>query len=382
MNNSVSSSSVYCRQLSSGTLSVTPNCPLALLDELFDIAERRNPKRAFLFVSKVLGRHIPVSPQKMRETYQKIALQFPFSLEGPVLFIGMAETAVGLGAGVFDEVKSRYQQAIYLTSTRHPIEGADLLCEFKENHSHATDHLLYLPNDNRQREWVKKAKTLVLIDDEATTGNTFINLLAALQNEGGLQHIQQVIAVTLTDWSGQSLIERSPLPIKTLSLVRGQWQWEAAIDAPLPTLPNVNITALGSVKITGKQSWGRLGITDAARDLGLDIHAVPNENILVLGTGEFVWEPFLLAERLEKQGANVKFSATTRSPIATNFAIKSAITFTDNYGLGIPNFVYNIAHQQFSRILLCCETPADSIDSQLITALKKVAPCVEVISYG
>ncbi|EBW1656339.1 adenine/guanine phosphoribosyltransferase, partial [Salmonella enterica subsp. enterica serovar Typhimurium] len=68
-------------------------------------------------------------------------------------------------------------------------------------------------------------------------------------------------------------------------------------------------------------------------------------------------------------------------PISTNFAIQSAITFTDNYGLGIPNFVYNVAHQQFDRILLCCETPTESIDSQLIEALNKVAPIVEVISY-
>ena len=33
------------------------------------------------------------------------------------------------------------------------------------------------------------------------------------------------------------------------------------------------------------------------------------------------------------------------------YAIESAISFTDNYGLGIPNFVYNVAHQQFDRIL-------------------------------
>lgn len=381
MKNSMSDSSVYRRPLSCGTLSVTPNCPIELLDELFDIAERRNPKRAFLFVSKVLGRHIPVSPKKMRETYQKLACQFPDSLEGPVLFIGMAETAVGLGAGVFDEVRNRYQQAIYLTSTRHPVDQGELLCEFKENHSHATDHLLYLPKTAEQRQWVQQAKTVVLIDDEATTGNTFINLLSALREEGELTHIEQVIAVTLTDWSGDSIAERSPLPIKTLSLVQGKWQWDADPNAPLPVMPNVNITASGQVAITGKQSWGRLGMTTPASDLGLFINASLGEKILVLGSGEFVWEPFLLAERLEKQGAIVKYSSTTRSPISTNFAIQSAITFTDNYGLGIPNFVYNVAHQQFDRILLCCETPAESIDHQLIEALNKVAPIVEVISY-
>jgi len=98
-------------------------------------------------------------------------------------------------------------------------------------------------------------------------------------------------------------------------------------------------------------------------------------------TGEFVWEPFLLAERLEKAGAAVKYSSTTRSPIATGFAIQSAIAFTDNYGLGIANFVYNVAHQQFDRILVCTETPAESIDAQLLKALAEVAPVVEIVTY-
>ncbi|MFM8094307.1 TRSP domain-containing protein, partial [Klebsiella pneumoniae] len=105
------------------------------------------------------------------------------------------------------------------------------------------------------------------------------------------------------------------------------------------------------------------------------------ENILVLGTGEFVWEPFLLAERLEAAGAQVVFSSTTRSPISTGYAIQSAIAFSDNYGLGIPNYVYNVAHQQFDRILICCETPASSVDPRLLEALSAVAPTVEVITY-
>ncbi|MEI4907894.1 adenine/guanine phosphoribosyltransferase, partial [Klebsiella pneumoniae] len=52
-----------------------------------------------------------------------------------------------------------------------------------------------------------------------------------------------------------------------------------------------------------------------------------------------------------------------------------------NYGLGIPNYVYNVAHQQFDRILICCETPASSVDPRLLEALSAVAPTVEVITY-
>ncbi|RKO74641.1 adenine/guanine phosphoribosyltransferase [Pectobacterium parmentieri] len=371
---------VYTRNLSCGTLSVTPTGGIAALDTLFDIAERRNPKRAFLFVSKVLGRHIPVSPATMRGVYRQLAEQLPVSIEGPVLFIGMAETAVGLGAGVFDEVRQRVSEPVYLTSTRHP-QDAELLCEFKEAHSHATDHLIYLPEDEQLRRRVREARTLILIDDEATTGNTFINLLAALRETTWLTHLQQVFAVTLTDWSGSALAQRCPLPLQSLSLVQGDWQWVPKPDAPLPIMPTVNVTARGNVAITGKQSWGRLGMAEPAGDLGRDLRVAPSEKILVLGSSEFVWEPFLLAEHLQAQGADVKFSSTTRSPIATGFAIQSAITFNDNYGLGIANFVYNVMHQRFDRILLCVETPPESVDPQLLDALATVAASVEIISY-
>ncbi|MCV5830512.1 TRSP domain-containing protein, partial [Escherichia coli] len=84
---------------------------------------------------------------------------------------------------------------------------------------------------------------------------------------------------------------------------------------------------------------------------------------------------------LEAAGAQALYGSTTRSPIAVGYAIESAISFTDNYGLGIPNFVYNVAHQQFDRILVCTETPAESIDTQLLKALAEVAPVVEIVTY-
>ena len=91
---------LYRFQLSTGTLDITSGATPQTLDALFDIAERRNPKRAFLFVSKVLGRHIPVEPAIMRGIYRQLSHQFPQDLPQPLLVSGMADTAVGLGAGV------------------------------------------------------------------------------------------------------------------------------------------------------------------------------------------------------------------------------------------------------------------------------------------
>ncbi|MDC9615638.1 phosphoribosyltransferase domain-containing protein [Xenorhabdus khoisanae] len=370
---------IYQKKLNSGTLTVTATHDFASLETLFDIAERRNPKRAFLFVSKVLGRHIPVSPSTMRSVYRQLSERFPANLPGPVLYIGMAETAVGLAAGVFQETKSKVDAPVFLTSTRHPVDG-DLLCEFKENHSHATDHLIYWPAESRLRQRVIDARTLVLIDDEATTGNTFLNLLAALR-QAGLKHIEHIVTVTLTDWSGKAVVQRSPLPVSTVSLIEGHWQWDADISAPVPVMPQVNVTARGEVGIIGRQNWGRLGLDESQCEIGADIHVRADEKVLVLGSSEFVWQPFLLAERLEQEGASVMFGSTTRSPISCGHAIQSVMAFTDNYGLGIPNFLYNVAHQKFDRVLLCLETPRTSADQALMAQLAHVSPVVEIVGY-
>jgi hypothetical protein len=372
---------VVRQSLSTGVISVLPyrgDAP----ESLFTFAERRNPKRSFLFVSKVLGRHIPVKPEVMRDSYVRLANRIPSDLPSPVLVLGMAETAVGFGAGIYDQLRENYRDALYLSTTRHPVNG-ELLCEFKEAHSHATDHLVYLPSDAALATLVKEAKTIVMCDDEATTGNTFFNLLAALRHEGGLEHLEQVVTVTLTDWSGASLAERCDLPLKSVSLISGEWNWSQSKDAELPEMPNVNVTKSGTVAVSHQQNWGRLGMHTPNKGFGMHIaeKIQSGENILVVGTLEFVFEPFLLAEELEAAGANVKFASTTRSPIAVGLGIESALYFQDNYGLGIPNYLYNVVHQRFDRVIVCAETPVDSIDPRLLEELRKVAPLVEVITH-
>ncbi|RJY22409.1 phosphoribosyltransferase, partial [Pseudomonas syringae pv. actinidiae] len=103
-----------------GRLDVSVDSSTIAPDSLFGFAERRNPKRAFLFVSRVLGRHIPARPSVMLKSFQDLARKIPVDLPGPVLVIGMAETAVGLGAGVHRAYSETRSDALYLVSTRHP----------------------------------------------------------------------------------------------------------------------------------------------------------------------------------------------------------------------------------------------------------------------
>lgn len=374
--------SIFTKTLEQGSITVTPDSPKGqyALDDLFDIAQRRNPKRPFLFVSKVLGKHIPVKPSIMRAVYAKLAADIPRDLPQPILVIGMAETAVGLGAGVFEETAKQYPQMVYLTSTRHPVHG-DLLCEFTEDHSHATDHLIYLPAEKKMRELALNARSIILVDDEATTGNTFRNLLKSISESGKVPQLEKVVTVTLTNWSGNSLTDSVTLPLQAVSLVSGTWKWQSNPSATAIEMPHVNVTASGNATISGQQTWGRLGMTAPNDCLAPHICASKNEKVLVVGTGEFVYEPFLLAERLEKNGAEVYFSSTSRSPISVGHAIESAICFTDNYGLGIPNFLYNVEHQRFDRIFVCSETGTGDTDKALIECLSRSATTVEQIIH-
>lgn len=385
------------------------------LEDLLGFAQRINPKRAFLFVSKVLGRHIPVAPSTMRHAFTDLANLVPNELPAPILVIGMAETAVGLSAGVHQALQTRYPQALLLNSTRHaqhdensdPNSANSLLTTFCEDHSHASQHLIYQSSDSVTQEQLLASKTLIMVDDEASTGNTCVNVVTALRN-AGLTQLKQVHLTTLVDWSldqentNKQTEDTKParmadrltgIEFHRHHLLSGAWQWT---DAPNPepiTMPSVDTTAAGSQALGHTGNWGRFPTLDSTEGFDkylssfqaafarfndqegfndqriFDVTQLP-KRILVLGSNEFVWLPFLLAEWLEAAaqkpdsdtGAIVNFSALTRSPIALGGAITTMLSFGDNYGLGMTNFAYNVEPSDWDLIVLCVETSSDSVD--------------------
>lgn len=354
-------------QLLRGRLDVTIDASQIDPNSLFGFAERRNPKRAFLFVSKVLGRHIPVRPSIMNKSFHSLAAQIPEDLPGPVLVIGMAETAVGLGAGVHRAFSTTRPDTVYMVSTRHPT-GNDLFARFEEEHSHASAHLIHLPVDPDVRDMMLNARSLVLVDDEASTGKTFINLHRALV-DAGLTQVERVVTCVLTDWSGDAVRKTIGDSAHQVSLLQGSYAFHEDAEAPLPEMPAVGTIEPGEWPLTAESDWGRHGVRSVEDTLAPDLKVKAGERVLVVGTSEFVWRPFLLAERLERAGADVHFSSTSRSPIALGHSIGHALSFADNYGLGIPNFLYNVSPGQFDRVLICSETPAEAVSAALIESL-------------
>ncbi|MDJ1130643.1 phosphoribosyltransferase [Streptomyces iconiensis] len=146
------------------------------LRDLLGLALRRNPKRAHLLVSTVLGKHVPQLPSAVYGAGTGLGRRVR-ALLGDVdadraVVLGFAETATGLGHSVADGIGA----VPYLHSTRRRVPGVAPVGGFEEEHSHATSHLL-LPEDP---ELLRGDGPLVLVDDEFSTGRTARNTIAAL----------------------------------------------------------------------------------------------------------------------------------------------------------------------------------------------------------
>lgn len=354
--------------LPTGTLDLAIDSGAAEVDSLLGFAARANARRGFLFLSKVLGKHWPCTPSSMLAVHERLAATVPPG-DGPVLFIAMAETAVGLGQGVFEAWlrANPRRQALFLHTTRYRVGSGELI-EFEEAHSHAPRQFLHAPTDPELHALLLAARTLVLVDDEASTGNTFVNLANACRrlNPG----IERVHLATITNFMGRAagagLDARFGLPVTSGALVEGEFGF-----APGACPPDGGTAQRFEADADrgASPAFGRLGLAralNAPRVLATRLaHEFKrSEQVLVLGTGEFMHAATLLGAALQSLGVAVMVQSTTRSPILAWGAVSHALTFEDNYGEGIANYLYNVAPGQYDHVLVCHETaPGPALQS-------------------
>ena len=172
-----------------------PAASVRPLHELVGVALRRNPRRAHLLVSTVLGKHIPTEPRIVYGAGRMLGELVADRLRGDcgAVVLGYAETATALGHCVADALG-----ADYLQSTRRAVGGVQAVGGFEEEHSHATRHLL-LPEDPGL---LTRPGMLVLVDDELSTGRTALNTIAALH---ALAPRRRYLMAALVDLLGASL---------------------------------------------------------------------------------------------------------------------------------------------------------------------------------
>ncbi|PYF08492.1 phosphoribosyltransferase family protein [Ureibacillus chungkukjangi] len=224
------------------------------LGQLFQMAARINKNRSFLFVSKVLGKHLAVNPKipllvgsllairylevvhgESDSRAQKIAnaiqtnegleeiwgslQKAPISLPKATTFVGFAETATALGHAVFSSFSNN---AKYIHTTREQIESLTSIINFEEEHSHATSHRVYALD----AEFFQDDSEVVLVDDEVTTGKTAINIIRTIKAEYPLK--KEFTVVSILDWRTPEYRERYrqledelDVKIHTIALIDG-----------------------------------------------------------------------------------------------------------------------------------------------------------------
>ncbi|MDX3404241.1 MULTISPECIES: phosphoribosyltransferase [Streptomyces] len=370
------------------------------LTGLLGLALRRNPKRAHLLVSNVLGKHVPQSPAVVYGHGVALGRRVRDLLGAEetarAVVLGYAETATGLGHSVADGLGP----APYLHSTRRPVAHVPRAGGFEESHSHATSHLL-LPEDPAL---LAGDGPLVLVDDEFSTGNTVLNTVRALHERYPRKRYVVVALVDMRspadagrlDDFAREIGARVDLVTTASGTVRlppgvlekGQ-ELVARHEATAtePTGPAPAAPPAGSVERV-RLRWphdvpdgGRHGFTAAHRarlEAALPAmaariaEALPAgaRRVLVLGFEELMYAPLRLAHALEQTvGADVdvRYSTTTRSPVLAvddpGYAIRTRLVFpahddpADGPG---ERYAYNVAGGGFDAVVAVVDSAADT----------------------
>jgi adenine/guanine phosphoribosyltransferase-like PRPP-binding protein len=460
----------YVRDALGVEVASDPGGSVLPVKDLVGLALRRNPKRAHLLVSRVLAKHVPTEPGIATSAGQLLGLLVRRELEGlgdtrfdavgpdalaavideaadrlvrlldgkshlvgetapneeerrtrlaslaglcellarqqtelpGVVTIGYAETATGLGQLVAGQLGT-----YYIHSTRQSGSGVEPYGAFEETHSHATSHQL-LPTS---RAALDLAETVVLVDDELSTGATIINTIRELHRTA--PHRQYVVA-SLVDL--RSAADRDHLDqlarelgsrITAVALAQGSIQLPETLAADaadlisnLP-LPGAGVTGAGRIRVEDLNGLvppvrsarfgvaGRLDPDQASRiaaalSRALGSSAGAGARVLVLATEEFMALPLAVAARLQDlhPDADIRYSTSTRSPIAAldepGYAIRSAIAFDsgdDDTDGSRARFAYNFVHPEgrFDTVVIMPE-PGTSVSE--ILAPGKIAEAV------
>jgi len=365
-------------ELPTGTLDVREDPANTIpLETLCHFGARNNPKRGFLFVSTMLGKHLPAQPTKMLAIHQQLASRIHSANDAPALFIGMAETGISFSYGVYEEWAKSHaeQQAIFIHSTRYLLDGLPVL-NFEEGHSHAPQQALHLPANPAHLEQMRRAKTLILLDDEVSTGKTFLNLWRALRPQCPL--IEQINIVTLTDFMGtlarDALDQALDVPTTHISAARAEWRFTPKTWSAMQRLspqPYHNpalkpMAHLGRTGIDRPLVLPKRLLDEVEQRLAIHPREKP---VRIIGTGEFMHVPYLLALHLEQQGRHVRLQSSTRSPILEFGPIQHTQRLDDPYGQGDPYFIYNAPADDQQITLILHETELNPAISRFAHAL-------------
>lgn len=328
-----------------------------------------------------------------------------------LLVIGFAETATAIGAAVAAELGADYMQ-----TTRETVPDATYLY-FSEEHSHATEQKLVKDDIDRVIDMIDR---IVFVEDEVTTGKTILNIINILRKQYSEKITFSVVSV-LNGMDETALGTYQTNDIELFWLVktnhaayteiaesyRGDGRYIICKDDIEPELivtdqsasesdttvisqierpiPQNGEPGKGMAKPEEKAIDGMVHMDYVKINQHMDTRRIVNpveyaeycaslyqeiavrtdlhstQNMLVLGTEEYMYPALFVAKKFEEQGKDVRFHATTRSPIAVSteddYPLHTRYELKSLYDSKRTTYIYDL--QKYDMVVIITDAKGD-----------------------
>ena len=342
-------------------------------DDLLVLGKRyNNAKRSYLLIDPLQAKHIPVSPSAALKMMRSLGKKLYEKTGGADCIIGFAETATAIAAAAASEFDD---DPFFIHTTREYFEGEELLY-FSEEHSHASEQFIY-------RRFLEKGDfhSVILIDDEFSTGKTLMNIISVLKKLPSMSNAVFTAGSVINRISPENLAKFHDGGTDFISLCEiDEDDFEERVRGMDISAPIENYTRIEKkyeVFVPDRfDEWTpydiRLGndtgdlfrhINEFVKKAGeyLAGKISPDERILVMGTEEFMCPALVLGEWLEDEGFNVLSHSTTRSPIGISsdedYPIRSGYKIHSFYDTERNTFIYNTA--SYDKIIVVTDSRND-----------------------
>ncbi|MBD5558902.1 MAG: phosphoribosyl transferase [Clostridia bacterium] len=328
--------------------------------DLIRVARRiNNPRRSYLLVNPLQGKHLAVEPQRALALMRALGAKIREAAPDIKAVVGFAETATAVGAAAASICAP---QGVYVHTTRE--RGPEDACwiDFSEEHSHAQAQRLQA---GMLAEVFACGGTLVLVDDEVTTGKTCLNLVKALRRELDVVPDRIILASLISRLGPEDAENMRQAGIECVRLIGPEPADYAALVAEvavqparrppeqMPSVavlfakyelipdPRMGVRTSDYERCIGRFCQRAAGALEAAHRLNA------GGRIILLGTEECMYPAIRLGSLLEDRGFSVLTHSTTRSPIgvapAADYPVQAGFQLTSCYEQGRETYLYNPA---------------------------------------
>jgi len=358
------------------------------------IAKRENNnKRSFLIVDPLQGKHIPVSPSEALSVFSEIAKLIEEKYKNEkLLIIGFAETATAISSQIAIELKCDYIQ-----TTREIIEGSQYLF-FSEEHSHATEQKLVR---NGLDEKIDSYDRIIFVDDEISTGKTILNIISSIETFYNKRFSYSVASI-LNGMNQENIDLYNLHNIKLHYLVKTNPEEYSAIAKNMDIKNEFDsYIEPDFYSKTAIETFTLNGLINPRKIVDSDVYHSgckklwnktselklfePDSNILVIGTEEFMYPAMFVGKQLEDSSHNVKFHATTRSPIVVSssesYPLQKRFELRSFYDDERVTFIYDIKSYDYALIITDANSESNQGLNTLVNALRNRCNKISLIRW-